>query len=173
MSILICDSQYAGIIQSDIGQLRHEVMMMQTRVCNHLVLPPERKQFLWSLNILNEAWIVFQLLSMQGSIFAVREGGHTTYSVAFRLQVLSKVRALCINLRMQKSSLLSMDLSFVGRGLRVCNIVPEESEIMTACKTGDSFKVWKLLNSRSASVHDVTPTNASPLLVSTLMIFTK
>jgi hypothetical protein len=66
----------------------------------------------------------------------------------------------------KRESLFSVEVSFIGTGVVLKNVVPEDSMIMVACQSGDTSLVWNLLNDRKASVNDITPDNLSPLSVS-------
>jgi hypothetical protein len=72
---------------------------------------------------------------------------------------------LCVNLRVRHDSLFSASITLVGFGLKIRNIVPEKSPIMTACMRGDVVTVLNLLHGGNASINDITPQNRSPLRV--------
>ena len=76
------------------------------------------------------------------------------------------MRLICLDLRLRRFPIAGLGLSFVSGGVSVKNIVPEDSKIMAACKTGDIVSVKELFRTRQASPNDVTPENSSPLRVS-------
>lgn len=65
-----------------------------------------------------------------------------------------------------KSLKCSVFKSTLSRGLlSVRNVVPDESRIMIACEQGDIPVVQQLLQTMTASPHDITRAGRTPLLV--------
>lgn len=58
------------------------------------------------------------------------------------------------------------NLSYLGgEGLIIKNVIPEDSEIILACKSGNVLAVQELLIEQKANPTDVTPANFTPLKV--------
>ncbi|KAI3577524.1 ankyrin repeat-containing domain protein [Fusarium oxysporum f. sp. albedinis] len=56
-----------------------------------------------------------------------------------------------------------MGFSILRGGLLVKTVIPDDSEIITACKRGDISTVQRLFMSRRSSPYDVTESNCGPL----------
>jgi hypothetical protein len=137
-------------------------------VLNGLVTrdPHDKNQFWKSIAFLEESWLYYvgieAVLSMYGNDY------QTTYnfSLRYRPYRVLGLRLISLDLRLRRFPIAGLGLSFIAGGLSVKNVVPENSEIMTACKTGDVVSVRELFRTRRASPNDVTAGNSSPLRVS-------
>jgi hypothetical protein len=125
---------------------------------------------LWTRNSIGSDWILPSIARLEGSVYSFEAGCKHTYSISLRFHALFCLKAFCVDLKLFRTSLFSMSLSAAGSGLKVKNIVPESSQIMTACKRGDTSTVWSLFQAGKASVNDITPENYSPLCVSTRVV---
>jgi hypothetical protein len=128
--------------------------------------PSERARFLWTRNSIGSDWIVPRIGRFEGSVYSYEAGCKHAYSISLRFHALFCLKAFCVDLKLFRTSLFSISLSATGSGLKIKNIVPESSQIMTACKRGDTSTVWSLFQAGKASVNDITPENCSPLRVS-------
>lgn len=128
--------------------------------------PHDRNKFWGSKTFLEESWLRF--LGFQAVMSRYGNDYQTTYDISGRLQLhqLLGVRLICLDLRLRRFPLAGFGLSFVSGGIRLKNVVPEDSQIMTACKLGDVVLVKELFRKGLASPNDVTPENSSPLRVS-------
>jgi hypothetical protein len=125
-----------------------------------------RARFLWARNSVGCHWILPSIAKLEGSICSVKEGYKHVYTISLRLHALLLFKALCAELKLFRTSIFSISLSTIGCSLKVKNVVPESSQIMTACRRGDVSTVWSLFQAGTASVNDITSENYSPLLVS-------
>lgn len=76
-------------------------------------------------------------------------------------------RALTAQFLLKSSLKCSLFTSQLSRGLlSIRNVVPDESKIMMACERGDVPVVQQLLETKTASPHDITRIGRTPLLVS-------
>ena len=117
----------------------------------------------WSSTV--GAWLYF--CGVQASIISIRRTGSSTVTlnVKFHLSSTGKRKPWVLH-----STLVLTITSFfwpsISKDLSLLRLVPEEAEIMCACRGGDLIKVQMLLVSGMASPFDVTPTNRTPLDVS-------
>ena len=131
--------------------------------------PHDRLQFWKAIAFLEKSWLRFlgieAILSMYGNDY------QTTYNFAARwsLHSLLGLKLVCCDVRLRRFPIAGLRLSFIAGGLTVRNVVPTDSAIMTACKTGDITSVKQLFRTRQASPNDVTPENSSPLRVSSVL----
>ncbi len=159
----------------DVAAIRKAVEedMQQGKAPENIVLnglvtrdPHDKNQFWKSIVFLEKSWLHYlgieAVLSMYGNDY------QTTYNLSARgrLYRLLGLRLICLDLRLRRFPIAGLGLAFISGGLSVKNVVPEDSKIMTACKTGDIVSVKGLFRTRQASPHDVTPQNSSPLRVS-------
>lgn len=95
---------------------------------------------------------------------------NTTYIFSGKLGPwkLLGMRAIYLNLGLRVFPLSSPGFTILGGGLSLRKIVPETSELMVACRSGDTQTVKALFTSRRASPYDVTPENSGPMRVSIL-----
>lgn len=137
-------------------------------VLNSLVTrnPHDKNMFWDSKAFLTESWL--RLLGIEAVMSRYGNDYQTTYDFSGRYHFPSLIglRLICLDLRLRRFPLAGFGLSMVSGGLTVKNVVPEDSEIMTACKQGDSTAVKALFETQQASPNDVTPDNSSPLRVS-------
>ena len=119
----------------------------------------------WVILAMAGNWQFLQMVKIWASIFSRKNKNQAIYAVSFRLHALFCLRTLCLDFRVYHESLLCLKTTLVGSGLRIRNFVPEDAEIMGACRNGHTAYVWRLFQERRASVNDVTPTNRSPLRV--------
>lgn len=96
------------------------------------------------------------------SICYVEETKNTSCNVSVRLQATSCLKILCIELKLQSWSLVSVQWPVMV----LKNI--DDATIMSACRSGDITVVRNLLDAGEASVYDVTRDNDTPLSVSEL-----
>ncbi|KAE8444702.1 hypothetical protein EG329_014360 [Mollisiaceae sp. DMI_Dod_QoI] len=156
----------------DVAAIRKAVEedMQQGKAPENIVLnglvtrdPHDKNQFWKSIVFLEKSWLHYlgieAVLSMYGNDY------QTTYNLSARgrLYRLLGLRLICLDLRLRRFPIAGLGLSFISGSLSVKNVVPEDSKIMTACKTGDIVSVKGLFRTRQASPHDVTPQNSSPL----------
>jgi hypothetical protein len=93
----------------------------------------------------------------------------TTFNISFRSWWPNILRSQIISLGCRLSYFANcgiFNLSYLGsEGFTIKNLIPEDSEIIIACKSGDVLAVQELLTERKASPTDVTPANFTPLKV--------
>jgi hypothetical protein len=159
--------QDVAAIRTTIEETRRQGKTPENIVLNGLVTrdPHDKNQFWKSMTFLEQSWLRFlgieAVLSMYGNDY------QTTYNLSGRYSCrLLGLRLICIDLRLRRFPIAGLGLSFISGGVSVKNVVPEDSEIMAACKAGDIISVKDLFRSRQASPNDVTPENSSPLRVS-------
>ncbi|KAH7351315.1 ankyrin repeat-containing domain protein [Rhexocercosporidium sp. MPI-PUGE-AT-0058] len=102
-------------------------------------------------------WAIRDSSKVQGWQLKLRRQENT---LQLTLNLLNQV--VCIDFKVRRQSLFSVEVSTAGVGVTLKNIVPDHAAIMTACKAGDIRLVQSLLNGGEASVNDVTMTNFSP-----------
>ncbi|KAF5024593.1 hypothetical protein F66182_3356 [Fusarium sp. NRRL 66182] len=90
---------------------------------------------------------------------------HRTWFFSCKLDLgnMSMAKALYFNLGLRMFPLVNFGFSILQGGLLVKNVVPETSELMTACRQGDTLAINALFSSRKATPYDVTPSNSGPL----------
>ncbi|KAH8587423.1 ankyrin repeat-containing domain protein [Bisporella sp. PMI_857] len=124
--------------------------------------PHDKNKFWGSRAFLEESWL--RLLGLQAVMSRYGNDYQTTYnfSGSLYLQLLG-MRLISWDIRIRRFPLAGIGLSFVSGGISVKNVVPEDSQIMTACKNGDTPLVKELFRTGRASPNDVTPENSTPL----------
>jgi len=158
--------QDVAAIRTTLDHVRKQGKTPENIVLHGLVTrdPHDRNQFWKSMVFIEQSWLQFlgieAVLSMYGNDY------QTTYNFSgrYRLQLLG-LRLISLDLRLRRFPIAGLGISFVSGGFSVKNIVPEDSKIMAACKTGDIVSVKELFHTRQASPNDVTPGNSSPLQV--------
>lgn len=73
-----------------------------------------------------------------------------------------------IYLDIYRGSFFKVPIPTPDNFITVKNLVPRDSAIITACKRGDLSTVWELLETKRASVDDITEDNFPPIRVSKL-----
>jgi hypothetical protein len=125
--------------------------------------PLQRARFLWAKNSRGSDWILLRIARLEGLVFLFEAGRKHAYSISLRFHALFCLKAFCLDLKLFRTSIFSVSLSGIDSRVKVKNIVPVSSQIMTACKRGDTSTVWSLFQAAKASVNDITPENCSPL----------
>jgi hypothetical protein len=123
------------------------------------------RNFCWSRSTFGTTWIAPPFMKFAGAVSSTEESQSRVYRVSMRLQTLLCLKVFCLELKFLHPSLFSLHISTVGSGIKLKHLVPEDSEIMLACSQGDTSRVWNLLQTRRASVNDVTENNHTPLKV--------
>jgi hypothetical protein len=123
------------------------------------------RNFCWSRSTSGTAWIMPRILKVTGAVSSIEEHEALVYRLSLRFQALFCLRVFCIELKVLHPSIFSIHISTIGSGIKLKHLVPEDSEIMTACSYGDVAWVQNLLQSKRASVNDVTKNNHTPLMV--------
>ena len=128
-------------------------------------LRPATKQSTQIINKSNKP-LLWAVRSKEGGSSAqvtvlTKEHG-TTYQTAVHISLFGKMYS--IQLRISYPGLA------LGRMLHVRNIVPIDSAMTVACKTGDFNRAFQLLTSGSAHGSDVTPGGWPMLDVSTILL---
>ncbi|KAM5363644.1 hypothetical protein ACJZ2D_011928 [Fusarium nematophilum] len=131
----------------------------------HLPKSSKRAPPLWGRSITTKsqlgAWLLF--LGIQGIVLRKRSTNNsmTCISIKFRLPPLWGFlgKMIVADFVTQRSTFYRIP-RFKTRSF---NIVPEDADIMEACKQGNVAGVRRLLEQRRASAFDITPSNYSPL----------
>jgi hypothetical protein len=155
-----CLSRLSSILQSDFQEMRALLESGQ-----HVSEIKSLRSFFWSRSTSGNAWIMPPIVKFAGAVSSTEEHHTSVYRVSLRFQALFCLRVFCVELRIAHPSLFSVHISTSGSGIKLKNLIPEDSEIMIACSQGDTSRVWKLLYSRRANVNDVTNNNFTPLKV--------
>lgn len=114
----------------------------------------------WGTSILS--WLGLQLiLTIYGNSL------HTTFLFSGKLSLWKspQEKAVLFNIGLRIFPLANMGFSILRGGLSVKTVIPDNSEIITACKRGDISTVQRLFRSRRSSPYDVTESNCGPLRV--------
>lgn len=136
-----------------------------TRCLTANLKPSNASRYLSGYHDDTGVWILPYIARLQMSVTSFENQNQTVRYFSLRFKFIHVLKALCLDIQLRQASIFSVTFSLVGSGLMVKNIVPEDSEIMIACKAGDVSTVWGLLQSRKASVHDMTPDFLPPLRV--------
>jgi hypothetical protein len=123
------------------------------------------RNFCWSRSTSGTAWSMPPILKFAGAVSSTEEHEALVYRLSLRFQALFCLRVFCVELKVLHPSLFSIHISTTGSSIKLKHLVPEDSEIMTACSYGDAARVRNLLQSKRASVNDVTKNNHTPLAV--------
>jgi hypothetical protein len=122
-------------------------------------------RFRWTKNTVGGEWNLPFVAQFSGSIYSAEDDLGYTYSLSLRCYALFCLKAFCLDLRIRRVSLLTLKVFPVGYGLQIKNVVPDSSDIMSACRRGDTSAVWDLLHAGKARLNDITPNNFTPLRV--------
>lgn len=114
---------------------------------------------------------LFQILGFSGMLSLQWNEKYMTYffSMRSRLPLSSRLgeRSFVADIALRQSRLSWTSFSLLsGGGIGLRNVVPDDSEIMSACESGNIFKVRDLFNRKLASPYDVTVENCAPLAAS-------
>jgi hypothetical protein len=99
------------------------------------------------------------------SIYPVEDDLEYTYGLSLRCYALFCLKAFCLDLRIRRISLLTLKVFPMGYGLQIKNVVPDNSDIMSAYRRGDTSAVWDLLHAGKARLNYITLNNFTPLRV--------
>ncbi|KUJ13905.1 ankyrin [Mollisia scopiformis] len=157
----LLELRYSGLLKIEFMELKKEVS--RARFFMATMPQPLQTRFLWARKISKALRVVSPIMKLDGSIVLFERGRESIYNVSFTFQMLFCLKAICVDFKLCRSSLLSGYLSPHCHGLTVKNIIPEDSEIVMACKRGDQSTVWDLLHRGKASVHDITYGNDTPM----------
>jgi hypothetical protein len=157
-------SRYASLFESEFRTVK-ELLNVQTHQLN-ILLAQDTPRFSWARSVYESNWVLPYIAQLNGSICCSEDSKQRLYNISLRLHALFCLKAFCLEMKVKRESLFSVEVSFIGTGVVLKNVVPEDSMIMVACQSGDTSLVWNLLNDRKASVNDITPDNLSPLSVS-------
>lgn len=131
--------------------------------------PSHQARFLWVKKWTSADWIPSTTTVCEGSIHSIEEDQTLMYGISIRLHALFCLKTFSIDMKICRTP---MFVNFLAPStkFRVKNLVPESSEIMDACKRGDTSTVWSLFQAGKASVNDVTLEDRSPLCVSIILL---
>jgi hypothetical protein len=104
---------------------------------------------------------------LRGGLSTLWNDEASTYSLSFRTKLPLINRAFAADVALRQVSSNWLNFSLLSGSLGWKNVVPEDADIMTACKRGDVREVQNLFLNKLASPNDMTITNSTPLLVST------
>jgi hypothetical protein len=141
-----------------------DTLKLQTHQLNS-ILSKNTARFSWARSISGSDWVLPYIARINGSICCSEGLEQQSYGISLRLQALFCLKVFCMELRLNRGSLFSFEVSAIGTGVVLKNVVPPDSMIMTACESGNTSLVWSLLNEGKASINDITPENFSPLSV--------
>ena len=158
--------QDVAAIRTTLDNARKEGKIPDNIVLNGLLTrdPHDRNRFWKAMVFLEQSWLRFLGIEAVLAIYGNDYQTTIDFSGRYRFQLLG-LRLICFDLSVRRFPIAGLGLSFVYGGFSVKNVVPEDSEIMAACKTGDIVSVKELFRTRLASPNDVTPENSSPLRV--------
>ena len=177
-------SRNAIAVSSDLAKTRHVALLQDTASIRHsvdilarnglpqqdMVLkglvtrdPHEGIDFWTSIKFLEHSWLRF--LGFEAVVSIYGNDYQTTYDCSARQTILG-LKIFCLDLCVRRFPLAGLGLSIVSSGIKVKNIVPEDSLIINACKAGDVILVRELFRAGKASPNDITPDNSNPLRVS-------
>jgi hypothetical protein len=110
-----------------------------------------------------------EALGIRGNVVQVKAPAFTDYAVfvrfEFALPGLVSPHSLTTQFAFRKFPLYRSLSLFGGGGIAIGRIVPQQSEIMSACQKGDLFTVRELFRLGKARPDDVTKDNGTPLMV--------
>lgn len=167
----LAKTRYVALIQDTtsirqtVNSFAEQKQPQRNIVLNGLVTrdPHEGIDFWKSLKFLEQSWLRFlgfeAVLSIYGNDY------QTTYDFSARQSLLG-LKLFCIDLCVRHFPLAGLGLSVASSGIKVKNIIPEDSVIFEACKQGNAQLVRQLFRSGEASPNDITPQNSNPLRVS-------
>jgi hypothetical protein len=167
----LAKTRHVALIE-DIASIRKTVNLVAQRkqpqkdiVLKGLVTrdPHEGIDFWTSLKYLEKSWLRF--LGIEAVVSVYGNDYQTTYDFYAR-QSLFGLKVFCLDLCIRRFPLAGLGISIVSSGIKVKNIIPEDSLIIEACKKGDVISVRELFRTGQASPDDVTPENSNPLRVS-------
>ena len=118
------------------------------------------------------SWL--EALGIQGTMVRSKAKNYITYAVSLRYRLpfsqIFGARFFVVDLTLCHFPLYGSISPLDQGGIAVRNLVPENSEIMTACLKGDLFRVQELFRVSKARPDDVTTNNSTPLRVSAAYI---
>jgi hypothetical protein len=155
--------RYSSLLQAEFYELKDHIGTVQVRKSqtNSTNWP----RFRWTKNTVGAEWNVPFVARFSGSIYSADDDLGYTYGLSLRCYALFCLKALCLDLRIRRISLLTLKIFPVGYGIQIKNVVPDNSDIMSACRRGDTSAVWDLLHAGKARLNDITPNNFTPLRV--------
>jgi hypothetical protein len=125
--------------------------------------PHEGIDFWKSVKLLENSWLRF--LGIEAVLSIYGNDYQTTYDFSARQSLLG-LKFLCLDLCVRRFPLAGLGFSIFNSGIKLKNVVPEDSLIIEACKRGDVIMVRDLFRTGRASPDDITPENSNPLRVS-------
>jgi hypothetical protein len=156
-------SRLLSVLQADFLELRRLLGASQQETLKPQIT--NLRNFCWSYNTFGTIWTLPPFLEVSGSLLSTEEKRAHVYRISVRFRALFCLKVFCIELELQHPSLFSLQISTIGSSMKLKNLVPETAEIILACSQGDTSRVWHLLQSKNASVNDITINNYSPLAV--------
>ena len=105
------------------------------------------------------------LSSLRGRLSSLWNEESNTFSLSLRTKLPFINQAFAADFAIRQSSQSWSNMSLLSGSLGWKNVVPENADIMTACKRGDLREVHNLFVNKLASPHDMTLSNSTPLRV--------
>jgi hypothetical protein len=156
-------SHSISLLRSDVEEIKTHVVA--SKDCTSLNLRYRSRRFKWFKNTTGGDWSLPIPSWIIGSIYSLEEEQARTYRISLRGYTSFWLKAFCVDLNIRRTSMFTGNITAIGRGLQIKNLVPESSPIITACKLGNITTVWELFQSGQASINDITPENQSLLRV--------
>ena len=95
-------------------------------------------RFRWTKNTVGAEWNLPFVSHFSGSIYSAEGDLEYTYGLSLRCYALFCPKAFCLDSRIRRISLLTLKVFPVGYGLQIKNVVLDNSDIMSACRGGDT-----------------------------------
>ncbi|RDL41307.1 uncharacterized protein BP5553_01286 [Venustampulla echinocandica] len=146
--------RYSSLFEDEFNAAK-EALRLQTYQLNTLMSKSGAlARFSWARSVFGPDWELPYVARVNGSISCSEGSCHQSYGVSLRLHALFCLKAVCFEMRLKRQSLFSFEISAIGTGVVLKNVIPADSIIMVASQSG---------NTSVASVNDITPDNFSPL----------
>ncbi|RDL32359.1 uncharacterized protein BP5553_08815 [Venustampulla echinocandica] len=161
-TLLLLHNRYMSNFEAEFKAFKQELLNLQAHPPNS---QPSKGagRFSWARSVFGSDWALPYIVRVNGSVCCSEDSTHLrSYGISVRLHALFCLKVFSMETRFKLVSLFGVEVSAIATGVVLKNVVPEDSLIMRACQTGNTFVVWNLLNEGKASVNDVTPDNFSP-----------
>ncbi|KAG4442957.1 hypothetical protein IFR05_001570 [Cadophora sp. M221] len=165
LTLNLLNQRYSSLYEIELQKLKDQARL-QTQQLQQLnkQLSQGVARLSWAVNEnSSSSWVMPHFVAIHKSICCTQDSKGISYSVSLRLHALFCLRVFCIDFTLRRQSLFSVEVSAIGVGVVLKNVVPDDAGIMTACQVGDLKLVQSLLNQGKASVNDITTNNFSPL----------
>ncbi|KAF8860338.1 ankyrin [Acephala macrosclerotiorum] len=160
-TLLLLNNRYSNLFEGEFKAVK-DTLKSQTSQLNRL-LSKSVARFSWGLSVFNSELVLPYIARLNGSICCSEDSQQILYGFSLRLHALFCLKVFCMEVKLKQASLFSWEVSRIGTGVVLKNVVPDNSTIMVACQSGDTPLVGNLLIEGQASVNDITSDNFSPI----------